>query len=471
MKRDKTMPSSRELVQLGLLEKYDCDLYAMYVEYPHKSFWTETRGDELYRAALRELLPAGSGKPLLLYVHIPFCPRLCHFCSCHTRATSDYGKITEYLELLHREIDLLADFLKEEGLVPDFREIHLGGGSPTMLENSDFVALLAKLRGIVDFSGLSEIAMEIDPRHVSREQLLFYAGQGVNRISFGVQDLNPEVQQAVGRIQPAELIEGLLTPEVRRSFTSINFDIMWGLPRQTRASFGQTIDRVLAFDPDRISLLLLHYAPNVKKNQILMKPEDFPGDTERTELFLDAVEKLVANGYCRIGFDHFAKQDDAVSVALRERKITWNSLGYTPGRYQDVLGIGTGSSSRLTETRYFQNVYDQERYRALLEQGKFPLLRSYQLERDDVIRRDVLHTLRSHLRLSFPEIETRHDIVFRDYFAAELDRLPPFIEDGLVEIDADSLRLTEGGSLFTTLICRTFDRYAKIDQCGIRPAA
>lgn len=454
------MQNSHNATDSGLLSKYTSDLYAMYVDYPHKSFWKPADGDSSYRQALIDLLDGKKAVPLLLYVHIPFCPRICYFCSCHTRATNNYEHVQNYLAYLHQEVDLLASFLKDNNLTPDFREIHLGGGSPTMLTPEDFDALLAKLGTIADLGNLSELAMEIDPRHVSLEQLLKYRDKGVNRISFGVQDFNPDVQQAVGRIQPPDLLRQLLTPEVRATFPSINFDIMWGLPRQTRVSFRQTIETVLDFSPDRISLLLLHYAPDVKKNQLLMRTEEFPDHTERTILFLDAVQMLTGNGYVRIGFDHFAKPADAVSQALREKRLTWNSLGYTPGRYQDIIGVGTGSSSRITEKQNFQNSYDQTEYAASLAAGRFPLFRSYTLTTDDVIRRDLLHTLRSYFRLDFAEIEARHGIDFKKYFGPELSRLQMFINDGLVILDNAGMSITEQGTLFTTLICRIFDMYS-----------
>jgi oxygen-independent coproporphyrinogen-3 oxidase len=220
-----------------------------------------------------------------------------------------------------------------------------------------------------------------------------------------VQDFDPNVQKAIGRIQPPELLERLLTPEVRSWFTGINFDIMWGLPGQTRESFASTIEKAISFSPDRISLLLLHYAPEVKKNQLLMNTKDFPNHNERSMQFLDAVQMLTEAGYVRIGFDHFAKPSDAVAIALREGKVCWNPLGYTAGRYQDVIGIGTGSSSRISEGYYAQNVYNQQEYGELLTAGVFPIFREYELTRDDILRRDLLHRLRGYGQINCREFE------------------------------------------------------------------
>ena len=442
-----------------LLEKYSSDMYSMYVEYPHKSFWRQTGDDNAYRSALRSLLADGQQAPLLLYVHIPFCPKLCYFCSCHTRVANRYEHISVYLELLFKEIELLAGFMKENSLTPNFRELHLGGGSPTMLTQEDFALLCGRISLLTDISSLDEFALEIDPRNISINQLAFYHDQGVSRISFGVQDFDPKVQKAIGRIQPPELLERLLTPEVRSWFTGINFDIMWGLPCQTRESFARTIEMAIGFSPDRISLLLLHYAPEVKKNQLLMKTMDFPNHYERTIQFLDAVQMLTEAGYVRIGFDHFAKPLDAVAIALKEGKSCWNPLGYTAGRYQDVIGIGTGSSSRITEGYYAQNVYNQQEYGELLATGIFPIFREYELIQDDILRRDLLHRLRGYGRINCHEFEARHGITFGTYFADELSHLTSFIDDQLVCFDGDQLVVTETGRLFNTLICRVFDRY------------
>jgi len=444
----------------ALLGKYASDLYAMYVEYPHKSVWRRAVDDGVYRTALGTLLSGECFPPLLLYVHVPFCPKLCYFCSCHTTATNRYKDVTAYLELLYREIDLLAGFIEQHGLRTDFRELHLGGGSPTMLTPKDFTHLCTRLSRLTDISQLHEFALEIDPRHVSRDRLAFYHDRGVNRISFGVQDFDSRVQQAVGRVQPPELLERLLTPEVRDWFSGINFDIMWGLPGQTRESFVRTIETVIRFSPERISLLRLHYAPDVKKNQHLMNVADFPDHFERTALFLDAVQMLTVAGYVRVGVDHFVKPGDAIATAMMEGKMCWNSLGYAAGRYHDVVGIGTGSASRITDGYYSQNVYNQQEYAELLAVGRFPILREYELSPDDVLRRDLLHRLRGYGRIDCRDMEIRYDITFRTYFADELSRLTPFIDDKLVCIEGEEIAITGAGRIFTTLICRVFDSYA-----------
>ena len=445
---------------IALLNKYSSDMYSMYVEYPHKSCWHQAKDDHAYRKALLSLLSDEQNAPLLLYVHIPFCPKLCYFCSCHTIVATRYEAVSEYLPLLFKEIELLSDFCVKNKVSPNFRELHLGGGSPTMLTREDFILLRNKLSQLSDLSHLHEFALEIDPRTVSADQLAFYRDQGVSRISFGIQDFDPVVQKAIGRIQSPELLQKLLTQEVRNYFSGVNFDIMWGLPKQTRESFARTIETAINYSPDRISLLLLHYAPEVKKNQLLMDRADFPDHQERTLLFLDAVNMLTNSGYIRIGFDHFAKPTDAVAIALKEETCCWNPLGYTAGRYQDVIGIGTGSSSRITDSYYAQNVYNQREYKELLLSGNFPVMREYNLTKDDILRRDLLHRLRCYGYINCREFEIRHDITFTNYFVDELDRLKSFIDDQLVCFEDGQLLMTPKGRLFSTLICRIFDHYA-----------
>ena len=210
-----------------LTKKYK-NLYAMYVEYPHKSHWLDYSGDDDYRNALKNLTLSRGSNSSLLYVHLPFCPKQCFYCTCHTVITRDYDKVKNYLEYLFSEIDLLHDCFDEYSIIPDIKEVHLGGGSPTILHEKEFDILLQKLRSIVNVDKLSEYAIEIDPRAVTVDTLKYYHSKGINRISFGVQDFNLEVQKAINRVQPLELINNLLTPEIRKSFNSINFDIMWG---------------------------------------------------------------------------------------------------------------------------------------------------------------------------------------------------------------------------------------------------
>ena len=233
---------------------------------------------------------------------------------------------------------------------------------------------------------------------------------------------------------------------------------MWGLPKQTRASFQKTLDTLLKISPDRVSLLLLHYAPKVKKHQTMIKESDLPDLYDRTLMFHDAVEKLTGNGYVRIGLEHFAKPEDDLAKALKNKTAGWNSLGYTAGRYRNIIGIGTGSASTIANNYYFQNTYELKEYKDRILKNTFPVFRGYKLNRDETIRRELIQRLRVYFTLDFAEFGKANNIVFKKYFASEINQLEEFVSDGILEIDDGSMRVTELGKFFTMQICRKFDR-------------
>src|SRR3989344_5896418 len=291
----------------------------MYTEYPHKSFWSTSLKDKDYRSALLGLLTREPKTPLLLYIHILYCTQLCWFCTCHLgEITKNYGKREKYLDLLYSEIKLMRDFFDEHSLSPNFTEIHLGGGSPTDLTISDFDKLMENLGTIVDVKNLAEFSLEIDPRHTTKKMLSYYHSKGINRISMGIQDFDPQVQKAINRVQPVKLVEDLMDSGVSELFPNgINFDIICGLPHQTIETIKRTADQCVRLSPDRL-----------------------PDYYERKELFAKALETLTAGGYVRTGYDHFAKPTDSVAKALAEGKMHWNALGVTAGRYDSVIGVG-----------------------------------------------------------------------------------------------------------------------------------
>lgn len=449
---------------LNLTKKYNTTGF-MYTEYPHKSFWSTDFGDEAYRKALKNVLATPQETPLLLYVHIPFCEQLCWFCTCHMSITQEYDKAKAYLKFLYKEIDLLHQFFEENHIRPNFREIHLGGGSPTFVREPEFDVLISKLRQIADIDHLDEFSIEIDPRKVDLAKMKYYRQKGMNRISFGVQDFDPEIQKAINRVQPPELIADLLTPEVRASFENgINFDLICGLPHQTPETIQATCERAAEMSPDRICLNYLHYSPQFAPHQKIMldgrngRPEALPDFHERKLIFLRALEVLTKKGYVRTGYDHFAKPTDAVAKAMSEGKMKWNALGVTAGRYSDVIGIGVHSYSTLGEY-YAQNFYELPDYQKALEQGKFPIYRGHQLTCDDVIRRSVIQTLRNFFSIDFKSVEETFGISFKEYFKNELLTLREFVKDGIVEIHENSIVITELGHQFANLVARDFDKY------------
>ena len=442
----------------------------MYTEYPHKSFWSMNMGDKDYRLALLGLLTHEPNIPLMLYVHILYCTELCWFCTCHIgEITKSQSKRKIYLEMLYSEIRLLREFFDQHSLTPNFTEIHLGGGSPTDLIVPDFDRLVWNLGSIVNIGNLSEFSIEIDPRHTTREMLRYYHDKGINRISMGIQDFDPEVQKAVNRIQPIELIEELLGSETNDLFPNgVNFDIICGLPNQNNNSIKRTMEECVRLSPDRICLNYLHMAPQFAKHQTLMfdgkqgRPDRLPDYYERKELFATALETLTNGGYVRTGYDHFAKPTDAVAKAMLEGKMRWNALGVTAGRYDSVVGVGVHSYSTIGDY-YSQNFYDVQKYQEFLGQGLFPIFRDHKQSRDDLIRRDVIQTLRSFFSIDFKSIEAKYGIDFEEYFRTELVALDDYIKDGLVEIRDAAIVITEKGHQFANTVCYVFDAY-KGDQ-------
>lgn len=401
----------------------------MYTEYPHKRFWSKENNPY-----------AISTSPSLLYVHIPYCPKLCYFCTCHISITNDYSKIERYLKYLYKELTLVPL------LEPNIKEIHLGGGSPTMLNRTDFSRLVNELSYVVTIESLNEFAIEIDPRTVDQSMMHFYAEMGINRISFGIQDFDIEVQNSVNRIQPVHLIERLITPEIRDKFKNgVNFDIICGLPKQTIETMHKTCDEIVRLSPDRICLNYLHYSPEMAKHQQLMGK--IPGFEERKALFTEALNILTVGGYVRTGYDHFALPTDANAQATSTGNAGWNSLGTNPGRVQDTIGVGVSSISSIGN-RYYQNFYELKDYEEALDKGQRPTFRGHQLNNDDILRREIIQSLRSYF---VADIKNEH------YFKCELETLEELRADGLVIISGTRIVIVEPE--YANLVCRVFDKF------------
>lgn len=448
-------PNIRELT-----EKYDYRV-PMYTEYPHRDYWTEISEKEL-KGVWRRFLLTEPETSFLLYVHILYCLKACWYCTCHFALTHNYKDVKQYLDLLFREFDHYSSFFDGVGTAPRIREVHLGGGSPTILHEEEFEALMKRIRMLAGTNEVVEFAIEIDPRHVKEDMARFYAKQGVRRLSLGVQDFDPEVLEAVNRPQPEYLTERLLAPELRKLFPrGVNIDLICGLPCQTPESMQRTIRKTIELAPDRICLNYMDYKPEIVPHQRLMPQDRIPNGYERKVLFLTALEMLEGAGYVRTGYDHFALPSDDVSQAMKEGKMIWNSLGVTPGRCEDILGLGVHSYSRIGPRYYFQNldVEDLLEYDARVTRGKLPVWRGHIMSSDDLVRRAVIQKLRSYFALEYREIETEFGVDFRDYFRQELKALEKFETDGIVTFTADGIAITDFGEQFANLICREFDAY------------
>lgn len=455
----KFMKNHRNILNdLNLLKKYDVYAYD-YIEYPHKSYWQNDIEQEVIFNKLEKLIE--NQTPTMLYVHIPFCEQLCTFCICHRQITSDYGVALDYLKSsLFLEIDLMKKVSLKVGKNFNIKEVYFGGGSPTFLKENEFKMLKEKLLELTSFENLNQFSVEIDPRRVEEERLLFYAEMGVNKLSFGVQDFDLEVQKKINRIQPTNLIERLLTKNVREKFKSINFDLLVGLPGQTKESIKSTISEVIRLRPDRIALAYLAYNPDFHPHQRhMMIKEVLPDFYRRKEIFVEALDTLIQSSYVRTGFEHFALPEDDVSRSINKKKAYYNSFGAVTGDCTSVLALGRSSYSTIGDDLYYQNHYKQNEYQTKLANGLIPIERGWTLDQDTIIRREIIKQIRTYFEVDVDSLSEKFSINFSKYFKTEIEKLDSFFEDGLMFYDEKKIKLTENGKHFANLIGSNFDKF------------
>jgi len=441
-----------------LIGKYDIRA-SYFTAYPPTGVWDETFTSEQTRDVLSSLAEVKEqGYPMSLYVHFPYCHFQCYYCQCYAVVSRDSDKKKAVLRSLHDEIDLVAETFQRNRVNVSFKEVHLGGGSPSVIERQDLVELIGHLRKIVQVEELDEFAIEIDPRTVDEDMMRFYHEVGINRISFGVQDFDPVVQKAVNRVQPFELVERLSHPDIRKLFKGLNFDLIYGLPKQTRESFLHTLELTRQISPDRLAVCNMGYRPDVFPHNRLIHQDDLPNPYDRTMMWYDACRFLTSNGWTRIGLDHYAKDTDDLAIAARARKLHRNTMGYTPGVSHDTLGIGPSALSRINRY-YSQNCYDLQEYAGSLRAGRFPTIRGFELSEDNLLRRDVMFSILSYYSLEYAYFERKHGIRFREYFHRELqsEALAELVDDGIVTVCDDRIEATELGKFFLRNICYVFD--------------
>lgn len=449
------MEKTLEKPSLELVKKYSYRT-AYYSDYPILGLWDKKFGDEEYRRAIRELAEQKYDKPFLLYIHFPYCPKQCFYCMCFSEISQSHDKTKQFLENNRREIEMFKDICDQNSWKPNITRIHFGGGSPSFMDKEEFKAIIEQLKILVDPKEVEEFAIEIDPRTVTQEMMQFYSEMGINRISFGIQDFNPDVQRAVNRIQPIEMIERLMAPEIRKLFTGVNFDMIFGLPRQTRKSFRESMEEVIKLSPDRLGVCILGWRPDVFIHQRAIKEEELPTIEAAALMNFDAIQKLLDNGYERIGIDFHAKSTDDLAMALREHTLRRSAMGYSRGEIIDCLGFGPSAMSRMGDY-YFQRGYDLPKHDLDLEKGKFPVIRGWKLTKDEQMRRDIMESIVCYSKVDFGEIEQKYNIDFKSYFKQDLELLNELIKDGIVKINDNSLDVTEMGRFFHRHVCVAFD--------------
>lgn len=445
-------------VSLDLLRRYNVQ-GPRYTSYPTAPMWREELGARDYGAILEASASADDAAPLSLYVHLPFCEKLCYFCGCTVVITgSRHVPESDYLDLLEREIDWVAARAIPGGASSRrVVQLHWGGGTPTYFPPALLERLARRIFERFPLDADAEIGIEVDPRVTTPEQLETLARLGFNRLSMGVQDFDPRVQAAINRIQPEADTRRLVEQARGLGFTSLNMDLIYGLPHQSPESFSATIDRVLAIGPDRLAVYSYANVPWMKKHQAILEPH-LPSEAEKFEIFRTALSRFTAAGFEYIGMDHFARPDDELARARRDRTLHRNFQGYTTKAGTDLIGLGMSAIGSVGE-HYVQNRRELPAYRQAIEAGGAATFRGFRLSDEDRLRRAVIGSLLCHGLVVKREIEQRFGIDFDAHFADAIRRLEPCEADGLVERTAESIRATPLGRVFLRNLAMPFDAY------------
>jgi oxygen-independent coproporphyrinogen III oxidase len=427
-----------------------------YTSYPTADRFVEAHQGAQHLQALRQ---RGAAQPLSVYVHIPFCEQLCYYCACNKIITRHHERAAPYLAALETEMDLVAAALGGHAPVA---QLHLGGGSPTFLSDTELGDLMAALRRRFRLLPGAELSVEVDPRTVDTARLAHLRALGFNRLSFGVQDFDAAVQKAVHRIQPLEQVRALMQAARDLGFSSTNVDLIYGLPLQTPASFARTIAQVAELRPDRIAMYAYAHLPQRFKPQRRIVAELLPPAGDKLAMLSGAISALLADGYCYIGMDHFALPDDPLAVAKRQGLLHRGFQGYSTQPDCDLVGLGVSAISRVGAT-YAQNAKTLEEYEDALKLRQLPVQRGLALSRDDLLRRAVIMALMCQGRVEFESIAASYLIDVPAYFAAEFERLTPLAGQGLVVLEPGAIQVTPLGWYFVRAVAMVFDRYCQAD--------
>ena len=454
-----------------LLRRFDLS-GPRYTSYPTADRFVEAFGAAQYKQALAQRSSTGvtgvghlgGRSPLSVYVHIPFCESVCYYCACNKVVTRHYERAAEYLDAVERELELQLQSL---GRGQPVTQVHLGGGTPTFLSDAELARLMRALRAGFEIVPGAECSIEVDPRTVTRERLAHLAEIGFNRLSFGVQDIDPDVQQAVHRVQPFEQVIALMQDARDLKFESINVDLIHGLPKQTPESLANTVAQMAKLRPDRIALYAYAHLPQRFKPQRRIDAAQLPSAGDRVHMLSKAIAGFLAQGYVYIGMDHFALPDDALAVAKRQGRLHRNFQGYSTQPDCDLIALGVSAISKVGAI-YSQNAKTLPEYYDTLRSGELPVVRGVALNRDDLVRRAIIMAIMCQGRLDFESIELAHRVDFRRDFAPELERLTALEKQGLVKLDAGTMELMPIGWYFVRAVAMVFDKPLQSDRARER---
>jgi oxygen-independent coproporphyrinogen III oxidase len=426
-----------------------------YTSYPTVPEWTaQPSALEVREHFDREL---ESPPPLSLYVHIPFCMRLCLYCGCNIVITQNRSRAAVYLDHLEHELNAVAQTALGRR---DVVQMHWGGGTPTYLAHDELSRLMHMIRSRFHFTAGAEIGIEVDPRETPPAKVEHLASLGFNRMSMGVQDFAPDVQKAVQRVQPEDMTRATFDTARAAGLRGLNIDLMYGLPLQTVAKFERTLAAVIDMRPDRIALFHYAHLPQMIKGQKGIDESQLPSSSEKLAIFGAAVGMLAAAGYEFIGLDHFALPDDELARARRDATLNRGFQGYTTHREVDLVGFGVSAISNVGRL-YVQNKKELGDYQATVARDGLAPMRGAWMTAEDLLRRDVIYRLMCHGKLAKRAVSADHGIDFERHFAIELVELDRDRADGLVRLDGDQIELTPMGVLFMRNVARRFDAYLR----------
>ena len=452
-------PVNHVIVDLELIRRLDKN-GPRYTSYPTADRFSETFTAATYGKWVAKRESSGESRPLSLYIHIPFCNTLCFYCACNKVITKDRSKSAQYVRYLIKEMAMQAMLLGPDQIV---EQLHFGGGTPTFLSDDEIRQVMTAIRQHFKLVKDGEYSIEIDPRKVSDETIALLGEAGFNRISLGVQDFDAEVQRAVNRIQSEEETLRVINAARANGFKSVSIDLIYGLPKQTLEGFGVTLDKVIAANPDRLSIYNYAHMPTIFMPQRRIHEEDLPAPQVKLDILDMAVNKLSNAGYVYIGMDHFAKPEDELAVAQRQGRLHRNFQGYSTHSDCDLVALGLSAIGKIGPT-YSQNFRELEDYYSALDKDMLPIMRGMELDADDLVRRTIIQDLMCHFELAKESFNSVFQIDFDSYFATELEELREYEREGMLEISSRQIRVTPKGRMLIRNICMVFDKYLRTRQ-------
>ncbi len=443
-------------VDVDILKKYT-KAGPRYTSYPTAPMFTEDFKAKDLERIIRDTNAEDKPADLSLYFHLPFCRSVCYFCGCNVVYTKRGEEAEKYIDYLEKEIKMIASLQKADREVV---QLHFGGGTPTFLSTDQLRRLHKAITDNFKLASDIEAGVEIDPREASDDHIKTLRELGFNRISMGIQDFDPKVQKAVHRVQTEELSRHVIDVCREQNYDSINIDLIYGLPHQSVESFEKTVDKIIEINPDRMAVFNFAYVPWMKPIQKSIKEEDLPSVAEKFEILKMVIEKFTTAGYVYVGMDHFAKPDDELFVAQKEKTLYRNFQGYTTKAGCDLYGLGATSIGQIGNC-YVQNRHELSDYFQAIDEGKLPVWRGYELNEDDILRRYIITRIMCDFELEYAAVEKKFDLDFKKDFALELSELEPMTRDKLLTISDDKIVVSDLGRILIRNIAMVFDTYLR----------